>query len=143
MPCKDSSSLVKVKLDLEERLLDFDFSKITCNKEIGGGTGYMEYCSGKSAQEILTFDFNDLLLTLGMEDPDNQFFLYLEWDALRTAICQYLGSEEEIDRTRYQLSSITHEMDCIEIFQVIRPQQNMPKLVPCFKQSVQPQNQSG
>lgn len=136
MPCKDSSSLVKVKLDLEERLLDFDFSKITCSKEIGGGTGYMEYCSGKSAQEILTFDFNDLTRILGMQDPEDQFFLYLEWDALRTALCQYLGNEEEIDRERYQLSSIIHEIDFIEISQVIHPQQNMPKLVSCFKRSV-------
>ncbi len=136
MPCKDSSSLVKVKLDLEERLLDFDFSKITCSKEIGGGTGYMEYCSGKSAQEILTFDFNDLTRILGMQDPDDQFFLYLEWDALRTALCQYLGNEEEIDRERYQLSSIIHEIDFIEISQVIHPQQNMPKLVSCLKRSV-------
>ena len=140
MPCKDSSSLVKVKLDLEERLLDFDFSKITCSKEIGGGTGYMEYCSGKSAQEILTFDFNDLTRILGMQDPDDQFFLYLEWDALRTALCQYLGNDEEIDRERYQLSSIIHEIDFIEISQVIHPQQNMPKLVSCFKKSIQPSN---
>jgi len=140
MPCKDSSSIVKVKLDLEERLLDFDFSKITCSKEIGGATGYMEYCSGKSAQEILAFDFNDLTFTLGIDDPDDQFFLYLEWDALRTALCQYLGNEEEIDRERYQLSSIIHESDFIEIFQVIRPQQNMPKLVSCFKRSAPPTN---
>jgi len=132
--------MVKVKLDLEERLLDFDFSKITCSKEIGGGTGYMEYCSGKPAQEILALDFNDLTRTLGMDDPDEQFFLYLEWDALRTALCQYLGNEEEIDRERYQLSSIIHESDFIEISQVIRPQRNMPKLVSCFKRSVPPTN---
>jgi len=140
VPCKDSSSIVKVKLDLEERLLDFDFSKITCSKEIGGGTGYMEYCSGKSAQDILALDFNNLTQSLELEDPDDQFFLYLEWDALRTALCQYLGNDEEIDRERYQLSSIIHEMDFIEISQVIHPQHNMPKLVSCFKRSAQPSN---
>jgi len=140
MPCKDSTSLVKIKLDLEERLLDFDFSKITCSKEIGGGTGYREYCSGKPAEEILAFDFNDLIRILGMDDPEDQFFLYLEWDALRTALCQYLGNEEDIDRERYQLASITHETDFIEISQVIHPEQNMPKLVSCFKRSVQPSN---
>jgi len=138
VPCKDSSSIVKVKLDLDERLLDFDFSKITCSKEIGNATGYMGYCSGKLAQEILGSDFNDLIQTLKVEDPDEQFFLYLEWDALRTALCQYFGNDEEIDRERYQLSSIIHEMDFIEISQVIHPQHNMPKLVSCFKRSIQP-----
>lgn len=130
--------MVTVKLDLEERLLGFDFSKITCSKEIGGGTGYLKYCGGKPAQEILAFDFNDLTRTLGLEDPDDQFFLYLEWDALRTALCQYLGNEEDVDRERYQLASIIHEMDFIEISQVIHPEQNMPRLVSCFKKSLQP-----
>ncbi len=135
--------MVTIKLDLEERLLDFDFSKITCSKEIGGGTGYMEFCSGKSAEEIRMLDFNDLTRSLGLDDPDDQFFLYLEWDALRTALCQYLGNDEDVDRERYQLASIIHEVDFIEICQVIHPEQNMPKLVSCFKRSVQPSNQSG
>ena len=143
MPCKDTSSMVKIKLDLEERLLDFDFSKITCSKEIGGGTGYMEYCAGKSVEEILAFHFSDLTRVLGLDDPDDQFFLYLEWDALRTALCQYLGNEEDVDRERYQLVSIAHEKDFVEISQVIHPEQNMPKLVSCFKRSVQPSDQSG
>ncbi len=143
MPCKDTSSMVTIKLDLEERLLGFDFSKITCSKEIGGGTGYMEYCSGKPAQEVLDLDFTDLTRVLELDDPDDQFFLYLEWDALRTALCQYLGNEEEVDRERYQLASIAHETDFIEITQVIHPEQNMPKLVSCFKRSVEPLNQSG
>ena len=135
--------MVKIKLDLEERLLDFDFSKITCSKEIGGGTGYMEYCSGKSAEEILAFHFSDLTRILELDDPDDQFFLYLEWDALRTALCQYLGNEEDVDRQRYQLVSIAHEQDFVEISQVIHPEQNMPKLVSCFKRSLQPSDQSG
>jgi hypothetical protein len=143
VPCKDSSSRVVIKLDFDERLLTFDFSKITCSKEVGGGTGYLEYCSGRLAQDILTDDFNELVQILGLEDTEDQFFLYLEWDALRTAIIQYLGSDEEVDRERYQLASITHEMDHIEITQVIHPDHNMPKLVSCFKRSSLPQNQSG
>ncbi|GJL78193.1 MAG: hypothetical protein NPINA01_11820 [Nitrospinaceae bacterium] len=132
-----------IKLDTDERLLEFDFSKITCSKEIGGGTGYLKYCSGKPVHEILADDFNSLVQALGLNDTEDQFFLYMEWDALRTAIFQYLGSDEDIDRERYQLASITHEMDHIEIIQVIRPDRNMPKLVSCFKRSTLPQNQSG
>jgi hypothetical protein len=143
MPCKDTSSMVKIKLDLDEHLLGFDFSKITCSKEIGGGTGYLEFCTGKSAEEILKIHFNDLTRTLGLDDPDDQFFLYLEWDALRTALCQYLGNDEDVDRERYQLYSIAHEENFIEIFQVIHPEQNMPKLISCFKRSAQPADQSG
>jgi hypothetical protein len=72
-----------------------------------------------------------------LDDPDDQFFLYLEWDALRTALCQYLGNEADVDQERYQLVSIAHEKDFVEISQVIHPEQNMPKLVSCFKRSVE------
>lgn len=130
--------MVKIKLNLDEHLLGFDFSKITCSKVIGGGTGYLEFCAGKSIEEILNIHFNDLTETLGLDDPDDQFFLYLEWDSLRTALCQYLGNDENVDRERYQLYSIAHEEDFIEISQVIHPEQNRPKLVSCFKRSVQP-----
>jgi hypothetical protein len=132
-----------VQLDFSERLLSFDFSKITCSKEVGGGTGYLEHCLGKPAQEILRHDFNDLVQILGLKNTEDQFFLYLEWDALRTALFQYLGSDAEVDRERYQLSSITHELNHIEICQVIRADQNIPKLVSCFKRSSLAQNQSG
>ncbi len=143
MPCKDSSSRVTVKLDHADRLLDFDFSKITCSKEIGGGTGYREHCLGKTIEEISTFDFNSLISVFALEDPEDQFFLYLEWDALRTAIAQYLGHDAEIDTERYQLASIAHAPDGVEICQVIRPVESLPKITSCFKRTSQSQNQSG
>lgn len=132
MPCKDSSSEVIVRLDLNDRVVDFDFSKITCRKEIGGETGLKGICAGLPIEEVLELDFNDLVGKLGLEETEDQFFLYLEWEALRTAIAQYLGRAEEVDRERYQIASITCE-DFIEIRQIIRPLQNMPKLIPCRK----------
>ena len=57
MPCKDTTSKITVFLDTNDCLVNFDFSKITCSKEIGGGTGYFEYCKGKSIGEILEIDF--------------------------------------------------------------------------------------
>ncbi len=133
MPCKDSSSRVMVTLDADERLLDFDFSKITCSQEIGGETGYKRLCVGKSIEEIAGLEFNDLVRELKLDDPEAQFFLYLEWDALRTAIAQYQGKEEEVDAERYQVASIAWEDGRIEISQVIRPPTEMPKIIPCSR----------
>mgnify|MGYP000733469459 CR=1 FL=1 len=41
MPCKDTTSKVTVFLDANDRLVDYDFSKITCSKEIGGGDFFL------------------------------------------------------------------------------------------------------
>ena len=135
MPCKDTSSKVTVYLDVEDRLVDFDFSKITCSKEISGGTGYFEYCKGKSAEEIVQFDFQEPLESLNPETDEDQFFLYLEWDALRTSIAQYLGDVSNIDQNRYQVASITCDEEGIAIVQVIHPPEKMPKIISCIKRA--------
>ncbi len=42
MPCKDTTAEITIHLDDNDCLIDFMFSKITCNKEIGGGTGFLK-----------------------------------------------------------------------------------------------------
>jgi len=76
MPCKDSSALMTVRLDAEDRLRDYAFNKITCSRDIGGGRGYQEFCAGKGVQEILDIDFPGLIETLHLTDTEEQFLVY-------------------------------------------------------------------
>ena len=132
MPCKDSSSKCSIFLDANERLLDFDYSKITCSKEIGGGTGFKEFCQGKDIETILTLNFETLCNSLRLPESEDRFFLYLEWSALRAGIIQYLGKEQDFDDPdRYQIASIDYGEDGVKIRQVITPPKEMPKIVSC------------
>lgn len=133
MPCKDTTSRVTVLLDQEDCLVDFDFSKISCNKEIGGGTGYLEYCKGKSIDEIMRLEFQEPLDFLAPESTEGQLFIYLEWDALRTSIAQYLGEVADIDQEKYQISSITSDEKGTTIVQVICPPEKIPDIISCKK----------
>ena len=133
MPCKDTTSRVTVLLDQEDCLVDFDFSKISCNKEIGGGTGYLEYCKGKSIDEIMRLEFQEPLDFLDPESTEGQFFIYLEWDALRTSLAQYLGEVADIDQEKYQISSITSDEKGTTIVQVICPPEKIPDIISCKK----------
>ncbi|MCH8157725.1 MAG: hypothetical protein IID18_08250, partial [Nitrospinae bacterium] len=56
---------------------------------------------------------------------------YLEWDALRTSIAQYIGKMDDIDSERYQIASIAHDENGITITQVIQPPSEIPKIVSC------------
>jgi len=131
MPCKDTKSIISVRIDALECLVDFDFSKDTCGKVIGGGTGYKEICLGKNIEDILKLDFPFVVDKLGTEGSEEQFLLYLEWDALRSTIAQYTGKEEDLSSKKHQIASIINDGDEIEIHQVIQPPEEMPKLVPC------------
>ena len=131
MPCKDTTAEITIHLDEKDRLVDFEFSKITCNKEIGGGTGFLEYCRGKSSEEILDLEFNELLDFFAIESDEDQFLLYLEWEALQAAIAQLLGIS--INNKRYQIASISCDEGGTTINQVMFPLKEMPKVTSCFK----------
>jgi hypothetical protein len=121
-----------LKLDSDERLVSFDFAKITCGQPIDHETGFARHCRSKTLPEILAMDFIPLTRDLNILNDEVQFVLYLEWDALRCAIAQYLGKDiPEIDKNRCQISEISHSEEGIEIAQVILPPAEMPKIIAC------------
>jgi len=131
MPCKDTTAEITIHLDENDCLIDFTFSKITCNKEIGGGTGFLEYCKGKTAEEILRLEISELLDFFSLESDEDQFLLYMEWEALQAAIAQLLGIS--INNKRYQIASISCDESGTTINQVMSPLKEMPKITSCFK----------
>lgn len=132
MPCSDSSSSMFIKLDPDEKFLSFQYAKITCGSEISGGTGYSEFCKGKSLDEILKLSFDDVQEALNPKEDETQFILYLEWDVLRSAVAQYLGIQDaSIDVQRCKISSIDVTEQGIEIAQVVLPPAQMPKITAC------------
>lgn len=133
MPCSDSSSGINIYLDLDERLIKFQFAKITCSSEIGGNTGYSKYCSGKTLEDILNLRFQEVVIDLNLQtDEERQYVLFLEWEALRAGIAEYLGIErEDIDKDRCRISSIECDADGIVISEIVLPPKELPKILPC------------
>jgi hypothetical protein len=133
MPCSDSSSGLNIRLDLNERLVKFDFAKITCSSEIGGGKSLSNFCAGKSLEEVLDLDFRMLVSALNLHaDEEAQFILYMELDALKSAVAQYLGIEQQgVDAERCRISSIEQGDEFIDIAMVVLPPKELPKILPC------------
>ncbi len=133
MPCKDTTAQINVILDENDCLINFDYSKLTCQKKVGGGTGFVEFCKGKHIDKLIQLEFSDLVLELGLTESEDQFLLYLEWDALGAALEQYLGSQHKVDTKKYQIATIAYEGDQVEISQMVASPEEMPKLIPCRK----------
>ncbi len=133
MPCSDSSSGLNIRLGLDERLVKFDFAKITCSSEIGGGKKLSQFCEGKSPEEILGLDFRMLVSVLNLNaDEEAQFILYMELDALKSALAHYLGIEYPgVDVERCKISSVEYGDEFIDIALVILPPKELPKILPC------------
>ena len=132
MPCSDSSSSIYFQTDHNENFISFEYAKITCGREITGGTGLSAYLVGKNLKEILAIDFASVNHDLKPKDEETQFILYSEWDALRSAIAQYIGSDDlSIDKDRCRITSIDYTTEGIDVAQVILPPRELPKILPC------------
>ena len=133
MPCSDSSSGLNIRLGSDERLVKFDFAKITCSSEIGGGKTLSQFCAGKTLEEVLDLDFRMLVSVLNLNaDEESQFILYMELDALKAAVAQYLGIEYEgVDVDRCKITSVEKSEEFIDIALVILPPKELPKILPC------------
>ncbi len=132
MPCSDSSSSVAFKLDAQERFVSFDFAKITCGREIGKNVTYSQYCVGKTLEEILKTGYGQVVSDLNLVDEEEKFVLHLEWDALRSAIAQYLGIlHDDLDTERCRITSVDSNEDGTEVALVILPPKELPKIIAC------------
>ncbi len=133
MPCSDSSSGLNIILDAQERIIKFEFAKITCSREISAATGLSAFCRGKPLGEILALDFHSLRAEFGIaQDEEAQFILYLELEALKSGIAQYLGVEHpSLDSDRCRVTAIEYSPEGVEISLVILPPKEMPKILPC------------
>ena len=132
MPCSDSSSSMVIQLNPQEKFLHFEYAKITCGQDISGGTGLSAYLMGRDLTEILALPFETIAQDLAPDNEENQYILYLEWDALRAALALYLGIENSsIDTDRCAITAIEHTDEGIEIAEVILPPKELPKILPC------------
>ena len=132
MPCSDSSSSIAFRLDNDDNFVSFEFAKITCGREITSQTGLNQYFLGKTPQDILNSSFETIQAHLPQKDEESQFILYMEWDALRSAIAQYLGVEyAEIDADRCRITSINYDDGGVDVAEVILPPKELPKILPC------------
>jgi hypothetical protein len=137
MPCKDTTSKISILLDSNDHLLNFEFSKMTCQKEVGGGTGFRNYCLGKSVGYLSELEFQDIYDLLELHDTESQFLLFMEWSALGAALDQYQGKLHPNDKEQYQIATVAYETDQVEIKQMVLAPSEMPKIIPCRKKTME------
>ena len=78
MPCKDTTSEISIVLDKKDHLINFDYSKNTCGKEVGRGTGFREFCIGKSVDILVELEFDKLIDLLDLAESETQFLLFFD-----------------------------------------------------------------
>jgi NifU-like protein involved in Fe-S cluster formation len=132
MPCSDSSSSINLRIDNNDRLISFEYLKMTCGQEITADSGLSHYLAGQDINEILEISFIVVARDLKIVNEEELFILNLELDAVKSAIVHYIGIEHDsIDKDRCQISSINYNDGEIEVAEVILPPKELPKIISC------------
>ena len=121
MACDDVTSAIHLRVDLDDRLIDWDYYKITCGREINADGRLKSICAGKPLADIAALRLDDIAAALSLENDDDRFLLSLELEALQNAAGQYLGRTATRADGRYQVAAIACETDHIEIRLTILP----------------------
>ncbi|MBU0468891.1 MAG: hypothetical protein KKD07_03050 [Candidatus Omnitrophica bacterium] len=122
MSCSNIPTKVLLKLDKEDRFVSFNFVKLACKCSESPNDKICNYLKGQTLNEIfeisLSKAFDDLNITL----EEDEFMFKLELDALKAAIANYLGIDNEtVDKERCQILSIYHDDEGTSINMVILP----------------------
>ncbi len=138
MPCEDTTSLMTVRVDHNDYLIDYDYIKMSCKKDVRNGQSFQMYCEGKLIQQILQWEFFQIIqdMKLEKEDSEIQFLVYLEWSALRSALIQYLGEDLDVDTEHFEVASVQYDDQKVQINQIIRPFTDKPRIQSCFKRAL-------
>jgi len=133
MPCEDTTSSISVRIDKDDRLIDYDYEKLTCGKAVGAGKSYLEACAGIEIEKVAGLPFDDALRDCRPRGREDEFLLYLEWKAVREALRQYLGMTPDGDSGAYRIAEIISGQEGTTIEMIISPPDDLPPIVPCHE----------
>jgi hypothetical protein len=115
MPCGHVSESIFVRLDEQERLLDYAFEKETCGAPVGQSSLLLQEMKGKHINEIAEFG-------LTQKPPGSitstKHFVYLKhFDALLQSVLTYMGRSQS---PLYRLEHIDYSPEVTSIHGTLR-----------------------
>lgn len=133
MPCQDTHAVVEIQVDQNQRLQYFDFVKNTCQQSIGQSGLCLKSFKGMLVSDILASDFRDEWNELSSQDEQDEFLLFMQWQALTSSLKVLLGEE---DAGLLGIDVVMLEMDngVMQAKMLVNPPREMPKIVSCASQ---------
>jgi hypothetical protein len=124
---------MRVVLDNKERIVTWDYRKLTCDKDIAPDARVRDFCAGQRMDEIVRWNAVSLSAELFPADHERRFIAFLELHALQAALARYAGEalRAEDDSGRFRLVEVCRDAAGVTIVLEIAPPRDMPRIIPC------------
>lgn len=120
MPCNDITDRLIIRLDPDDRVLQYSLRKKTCNGEVGEKSMIIGWAEGRSAEEILDLPVDRFLAENPMDDDIQEYLLIKHLLALRTGLGILLGRESGGKDSYCTVDSITYSPNGIQLTAELR-----------------------
>jgi NifU-like protein involved in Fe-S cluster formation len=121
MPCDDTSDLIKIVLDKNERLTDYSFQKLSCGKVIGEEKLIGQWLFGQTAAAILEIEPDEFEQKLNLEDDMKHYLALKHLIALQKGLAVLLGRTSGGLDDSCSVEYINHSPDGLEMVARLRP----------------------
>lgn len=91
MPCSDVTEFIHLRLDPEDRLVEYALRKRTCERVIGAESLLLGTFEGKTVDSILAADEQSLFRDGAQADDLEAFVIRKHLHALQSALAAYVG----------------------------------------------------
>jgi NifU-like protein involved in Fe-S cluster formation len=121
MPCKDTSELIKIVLDHNERLTDYSFQKFSCGKVVGEENLIGRWLFGRTAAAILAIKLDEFELEIDLEDDLQHYLALKHLVALQKGLAVLLGHNPGGLDDSCAVEYINHSPEGLEMVARLRP----------------------
>ena len=131
MPCNDITEKLKIRLDLEYRLLDYHLTKRTCGGAVGEDSLLLDKLKGQPAETIVALGEMPLFAELQLQDFTEIFIYRKHLSALQTGLEILTGRRDSRFSERFVVEMIINDSDGLELAARVKFSMPAKDIEPC------------
>jgi hypothetical protein len=115
MPCADVTEILRLQVDLEDRLVGYSLTKRTCGGALGKEPLLLKWCGGLPARQVMDTTVDQFLDRYSSDDPVVEFVHLKHFIALRKGIAALIGEIAARPDDSIAIESIDYGPDGVDL----------------------------
>ena len=115
MPCKDITDHLRIRLDANDRIINYALRKLSCGGAVGNQSLIMDWLKNKTPEEVLNCDADVVLDAHNVKDEIDEYLLLKHFLALRAGLAVMLGLQSGTVDDYCQVEAIRYSPNGTEI----------------------------
>lgn len=115
MPCNDITEVLAIRLDSDERLVDYSLHKISCGEAVAGRGLIRKWAKGKTIAEIMALKPEMVLADEEIDSAVGEYLRLKHLFAIQSALAGFTGDVTTVPGSFCSMESIDYTSDGVSI----------------------------